>query len=183
MTFKLNTIKSILGELTSAEQPKTKNTITSNVDWGKFSSLVESDNRSYKHKADTLEEDKSLYSLNDLLSFFRGSGYRYATLNVLVEGISVLPEKCIFPTIEDLLAVQSVGAVAGYEWNRVCDETIEHIWKEVSQKDHPNWSSALSSKDSRSLGSKISWKGDFVSTESEEKTELNDLASHFGSKG
>ena len=193
VTFKLNTIKrdfssiasaDLLTERISVEQSKPKKIITSNVDWEKFTSLVENDYHSYKYKAEALNVENSLDNLDDLVSAFSDSVYRSATLsNSQVEEVSQVPEDGIFPTIEDLLAAQNAGEVGGNEWNRVREEAIEHIRKDVSQKDHQNWSSALNSKDSRSLWSKINWKGSFVSADADEKPELNDLATHFASKG
>ena len=193
VTFKLNTVKSefssvasadLLTERTSVERLKPKKIVTSNVDWDKFSSLVERDYPSYKLKVDVLNTDKSLANLDDLVSAFSDSVYRSATLdNSRVEEESTVPEDGIFPTIEDLLAVQNAGEVGGNEWNRVRDEAIEHIRKDVSRKEHQNWSSVLGTKDSRSLWLKINWKGSFVSADADEKPELNDLATHFASKG
>ena len=179
VTFKLNTVKSefssvasadLLTERTSVERLKPKKIVTSNVDWDKFSSLVERDYPSYKLKVDVLNTDKSLANLDDLVSAFSDSVYRSATLdNSRVEEESTVPE--------------DGRKVGGNKWNRVRDETIEHIRKDVSRKEHQNWSSVLGTKDSRSLWLKINWKGSFVSADADEKPELNDLATHFASKG
>ena len=116
-----------------------KEKLTSDVDWEKFKSLVESDYQSYKHKADALNVKSSLDNLDDLVYPFSESVYRSATTsNSRVEEESQVPEDSIFPIIEDLLAVQNSGEVGGTEWSRVRDEAIEHIRKDVSQKDLQN---------------------------------------------
>ena len=193
VTFKLTTIKSdfssiasadLLTERTSVEQSKPKKIITSNVDWDKFSLLVESDLSSYKHKADMLSTNSSLSNLDNLVSAFSDSIYNAAKLNSSrADEVTTLQEDGIYPTIEDLLTVQNAGEVSRNEWERVRDEAIEHIRKDVSLKDQQNWSSALNSKDPRSLWLKINWKGSFSYSNSDEKPELNDLATHFACKG
>ena len=149
VTFKLTTIKSdfssiasadLLTERTSVEQSKPKKIITSNVDWDKFSLLVESDLSSYKHKADMLSTNSSLSNLDNLVSAFSDSIYNAAKLNSSrADEVTTLQEDGIYPTIEDLLTVQNAGEVSRNEWERVRDEAIEHIRKDVSLKDHQNW--------------------------------------------
>ena len=118
------------------------------------------------------------------VSAFSDSVYNAASLNSKKhQNEDETREESIFPKIEDLLATQNSGDVNGEAWQKVRDEAVEHLRKHVSAKDHQDWSYVLNSKDSRSLWAKINWKGAFTSTNNDEQPELDDLASHFATKG
>ena len=61
-------------------------------------------------------------------------------------------------------------------------EAVDHLRKDVSRREFESWRNVLSS-DSKSLWSKINWKGTFSSTDDSKKPDLQDLATHFASKG
>ena len=85
--------------------------------------------------------------------------------------------------MEDFLSSHHVDHDKLHEWQLVRDEAVEYLRKDVSRKDHLNWSSALSSNDARSLWMTINWKGSFASAEVGGVPELDDLAAHFAAKG
>ena len=193
VTFKMSTIENdfskfasadLLTERWSEKQLKPKKLFTSDIDWEKFSNLVASDFASYEDKAERLNVSKSLEDLDVLVSKFSDSVYNAAYLNSnKQQNDDEISQDNIFPTIEDLLTIQNSGEVNGGAWKKVRDEAVDHLRKDVSEKDHQNWSHALNSKDPRLLWTRINWKGDFTTKQNDEKPELNELASHFATKG
>ena len=193
ITLKLNMLNSdytkcasadILTERFNDQLLKPKKIVTSDVNWDGFQRLVESDSYSYQDKVDNLKSDPSLESLDSLVNQLSKSVYNAASVNSSCPtDVDTKSDNDILHTMEDFLSNHHVGDDNAIEWQRVRDEAVEHLRKDVSHKDRLNWNMALNSSDSRALWTAIDWKGSFTTTDTEEKPDLDDLAAHFAAKG
>ena len=106
--------------------------------------MVDTDHLYYNKEAEELHANKSLSNLDALVTALSTSAYNAALLNSRPsEEIDISSQDIIFPTIEDLLATQNSGEVNSHEWQKVRDEAVEYIRKDICKKGHENWLSAL----------------------------------------
>ena len=63
-------------------------------------------------------------------------------------------------------------------WSLARNEAIAHLKNVISVKEHNDWNTMLTTKDSKQMWSKINWKGK-LSNENTDSPELKDLCDHF----
>ena len=162
---------------------KPKKISSSNVNWDNYYRLIESDLPSYEAKVEQLRENKSLNTLDSVVSAISNSFYNSANVNTVQ--LRQAPVQCsggIFDDINDLY-VRQQAADGNSVWEELRKEAVEQIKNDVNITEHTNWSNVLKSKDTKELWNKINWKGTFSKTAESEKPNLQDLASHFSEKG
>ena len=164
---------------------KPKKISTANVNWGHYCELIGKDCESYKLDVDHLNSDKSLQSLDKVVSSVSNSLYNAAKANIISSSVRN-PIKVhsggIFDDIANIFARQKdANCIQG--WDELRNESIKHIQREVSTNELSQWSSILQSKDTKDIWNKINWKGTFTSSSQSDKPELQDLATQFSVKG
>ena len=177
----------ILSQHNLSDMKKAKKINHEQIDWDSYKLLTGNDFRFYEENIQILERKRDLSSLDRAVNTLSDSLYK--TANSLSPQNTRASENT--PTARDPLIDEAErihqqwekGNTSTDEWNSVREETIMHLKTNVASKERNAWLTALHEKDPKALWQKINWKGTVDISLASSKPSLDDLRSHFLSKG
>ena len=66
-------------------------------------------------------------------------------------------------------------------WKSARNDALNHLKNAISAKEHADWNTMLTTKDSKQMWSKINWRGK-IFNKNLDSPELKDLCDHFKAK-
>ena len=167
------------------EYSKPKKIDPTRVDWNVYKEIVDTDFQFYQKSIKNLSEHSSLQSLNEAVDILSNSLYNAAstssTRNSSNRNMETIEKGEVFKLADKAWESFRQGSSNFEACRSARNDAINHLKNVISAKEHADWHTMLTTKDSKLMWSRINWKG-VISNENSDSPELKDLCDHFKAK-
>ena len=150
-----------------------------------YKEIVDTDFQFYQKSIKNLSEHSSLQSLNEAVDILSNSLYNAAstssTRNSSNRNMETIEKGEVFKLADKAWESFRQGSSNFEAWRSARNDAINHLKNVISAKEHADWHTMLTTKDSKLMWSRINWNG-AISNENSDSPELKDLCDHFKAK-